>query len=256
MICEQSFKKLNKEVIDKNQIIVMTPVKNAIDHAKNCILSVLEFLPNSTYFVIDDFSNDAEVKKLGEFVLNKPIQFIDLKKITQNPSPNYDLALGIVLKNAYENKKSVLVVESDVVLNGKAINSILQNGMLPKRPGLVGAITQNEKGEINYPYQFLNRWRWKKKIKNEMIKVKAVSFCCTLIGCEFISDIMFENWADKKGWYDLKLSRWARKLGYENFLCTTPVLHYPHSSRPWKNEKYENFIKYYFKKWIINKGYS
>jgi len=38
-------------------------------------------------------------------------------------------------------------------------------------------------------------------------------------------------------------------LGFKNYLMTSlPVLHIPHSSRPWKHLKYTNPLKYYWKK--------
>jgi hypothetical protein len=44
----------------------------------------------------------------------------------------------------------------------------------------------------------------------------------------------------------------SRKLGFVNVLqVTNPVLHLPHSSRPWKQLKYTNPTAYYLAKMAI-----
>ena len=51
--------------------------------------------------------------------------------------------------------------------------------------------------------------------------------------------------------HDVFISHKSIELGFNNYLVTTlPVLHLPHSSRPWKQLKYTNPIKYYWRKLI------
>jgi hypothetical protein len=53
----------------------------------------------------------------------------------------------------------------------------------------------------------------------------------------------------KKDWFDIHISRQSKKLGFKNYLIREQgVLHLPHSSRPWKQLKYSNPLKYYFHK--------
>ncbi|MFT6894826.1 MAG: hypothetical protein ACJAWX_002440, partial [Algoriphagus sp.] len=52
-----------------------------------------------------------------------------------------------------------------------------------------------------------------------------------------------------KDWYDTFISRKAIELDFENYvLMDAPVWHRPHASRPWKQLKYSNPLKYYFVK--------
>ena len=47
------------------------------------------------------------------------------------------------------------------------------------------------------------------------------------------------------------ISRKSIQLGLSNYLLvTSDVLHKPHSSRPWKQLKYKNPLKYYYQKLI------
>jgi GT2 family glycosyltransferase len=47
------------------------------------------------------------------------------------------------------------------------------------------------------------------------------------------------------------ISRQAKKAGFKNYLAKSiEVVHLPHSSRPWKNLKYNNPLLYYYKKLI------
>ena len=53
-----------------------------------------------------------------------------------------------------------------------------------------------------------------------------------------------------KNWYDVTISHESLKRGFQNYLFTTlPVWHRPHSSRPWKQLKYKNPLKYYWLKY-------
>ena len=46
------------------------------------------------------------------------------------------------------------------------------------------------------------------------------------------------------------ISHQSLKEGFKNYLFTTlPVLHQPHGSRPWKQLKYKNPLKYYWLKY-------
>ena len=47
----------------------------------------------------------------------------------------------------------------------------------------------------------------------------------------------------------MTISHAAPALGLQNYLATDiPVVHRPHQSRPWKQLKYTNPLKYYWKK--------
>ena len=71
---------------------------------------------------------------------------------------------------------------------------------------------------------------------------------------DFLNAFDFKQLDATKSWYDVFISHKAVELGFNNYLLTNlPVLHMPHSSRPWKHLKYNNPLKYYWRKLINNK---
>ena len=78
---------------------------------------------------------------------------------------------------------------------------------------------------------------------------KRLSFCCTLLTNQFLQKFSFTQLDTSKNWYDVFISHKSVELGMENYLLTdTPVVHLPHSSRPWKQLKYTNPLRYYWRK--------
>ena len=66
---------------------------------------------------------------------------------------------------------------------------------------------------------------------------------------ELLRSFDFERLDPEKNWYDVFISHEAVRLGFRNLLMLgNPVVHKPHSSRPWKQLKYSNPIKYYLMK--------
>ena len=65
----------------------------------------------------------------------------------------------------------------------------------------------------------------------------------------------FDRLDDSKNWFDVTISHDSLAAGLHNYLfCSLPVVHRPHGSRPWKQLKYTNPIKYYWTKWT--KGFD
>ncbi len=99
-------------------------------------------------------------------------------------------------------------------------------------------------GKINFPY--LNFKSAKKDIQKT---THSLSFCCTLLTNALLSQYDFQSLSAEKHWYDVSISRKSIQLGLNNYLLVNHrVLHKPHSSRPWKQLKYNNPIKYYYQK--------
>lgn len=110
---------------------------------------------------------------------------------------------------------------------------------------MVAAVTTDERGQINFPYEYAQ------KIQTDGPCKKRFSFCCTLLTNAFLQAYDFEQLDPTKNWYDVHISHMALELGFENILqFTNPVLHKPHSSRPWKQLKYTHPLLYYWRKWI------
>ena len=97
---------------------------------------------------------------------------------------------------------------------------------------------------INYPY--LHAKGNEGKIYPEK---KHCSFCCSLLTPKFLQTYDFHQLDPAKNWYDVTISHEALKKGFRNYLfANLPVWHRPHGSRPWKQLKYKNPLKYYWLK--------
>ena len=224
--------------------IVITPVKNSISTTMETIIAIHKCNSNILHIVYNDFS-DAETKKILEENKSKyNFELIHLEDITETPSPNYKLVLQDAQAKALKENVPLIVVESYVKVKEETFEKMLSFQLNHSKTGLIGAITVDESGVINFPYL---------KFKNEKRKVietkRSLSFCCTLMTADFLKSYSFLGLDQSKDWYDTFISSKALELGFKNYvLSDVPVLHQPHGSRPWKQLKYTNPLKYYFLK--------
>ena len=109
---------------------------------------------------------------------------------------------------------------------------------------MVGAVTVDYDGKINFPYL-----KFKNKKREPIETERSLSFCCTLLSNAFLSHYNFEHMDKSKDWFDTTISYASLENGFRNYvLLDSPVLHKPHGSRPWKQLKYTNPLKYYWLK--------
>ncbi len=225
---------------------IICPVKDSIDTSLKALGSILnsKLEVSMELFVYNDFSLKENTEKLLAYAELKGFTLINLEEITSHPSPNYLLVLQMAQKNALKANAHLLIVESDVVVQQDTIQKIVEQVDIQHNPGMIAAATTDESGAINFPYLYA------KKFKSGIIKTsKRLSFCCTLLTNEFLKSYDFKQLNPEKNWYDVFISHQSKALGYNNYLMTNlPVLHLPHSSRPWKQLKYTNPLRYYWKK--------
>jgi hypothetical protein len=229
-----------------SEAIVITPVKDSPETTDKTIEAVCQSDCDIEYFVFNDFSQPKTKKLLLEKQKKWKFNLIHLEDITETPSPNYKLVLETAQKIAIEKKLPLIIVESDVIVKKDTLSRLLELAGTNKNPGLIGAITVDEQNNYNFPYRF-------EKIKsNQTIETShSLSFCCTCLTLPFLESFNFKELSSKKDWYDVTISRQAKKAGFKNYLAKSiEVVHLPHSSRPWKNLKYNNPLLYYYKKLI------
>lgn len=228
------------------EAIVITPVKDSPVTTQQTISSVCSSLGDFHYIVFDDFSGKETKELLCERQKELGFELIHLSEITQNPSPNYKLVLKIASQKAREFKVPMIIVESDVVVKESTIQKLIEFSRINLDTGLIGAATVDNNGNYNFPYEYLAN------DSKGVIRTKhSLSFCCTLLSPRFLSAFDFETLPQNKDWFDIHISRQAKHLGLINYLdLDEKVLHQPHSSRPWKQLKYTNPIKYYLYKYI------
>lgn len=228
------------------KVHIVTPVKNSFETT----IQTIENIINSNisisyeYTVYNDFSADDTTFKLQLASKKLGFTLINLSQFTSSPSPNYNLILQMAQKKALSENASLIIVESDVIVERDTIQRLTELDEQLQNVAMISAITTDKKGIVNFPYLYAQDF------KIGVIDTrKRLSFCCTLINNEFLKAYNYDKLNPKKHWFDVFISHKAIELGFKNYLLTNlPVVHYPHSSRPWKQLKYNNPLKYYWQK--------
>jgi hypothetical protein len=228
------------------EALVITPVKDSLDTTIATIKSVHESYGEFKYCIFNDFSTEETTQTLTSLIATYNFELINLAEITDTPSPNYRIVLQIAQKKALELDLPLIIVESDVEVQPNTLSELIEQSNNLENCGMVAAITKDREGNINFPYLNL------KSTKKEIINTRhSLSFCCTLLTQALLKQYDFNTLSAEKHWYDVSISRKSVQLGLNNYLLvSTGVYHKPHSSRPWKQLKYKNPIKYYFQKLI------
>lgn len=234
-----------------NKIHIITPVKDSIETTLRTIGSVFDSTSNidSAYCIYNDFSSSETTIVLENEAEKKGFRLQNLCDLTNHPSPNYLLVLQLAQKEAIRDGAHLVIIESDVVIAKDTLEKMAESAAKLDHPGMIAAVTTDASGEINFPYLFA------KGYKKGVIKTKKrLSFCCTLLTNDYLKSFDFNELDPTKSWYDVFISHKSIELGFNNYLITNlPVLHLPHSSRPWKHLKYTNPLKYYWRKFVNNK---
>lgn len=231
------------------EVLVITPVKNSIATTLETAMAISKSTVSLTHKIFNDFSEENTKLSLEEHAPCIGYDLIHLEDVTNTPSPNYKVVLQMAQKEAIEKDLPLLIIESDVVVKTNTIEGLLRFYQKHPEAGLIGAITQDENGQINFPYLKF------KDIKENVVNTgRSLSFCCTLISLGFLEKYNFKELDGSKDWYDTYISHKALEFGFKNFiLMDVPVWHRPHASRPWKILKYTNPFKYYLIKFLYGR---
>ncbi len=229
---------------------IITPVKDSIDSTLDTVRAVMASrldVPH-TYTLYNDFSTPENTQRLEEASREMGFQLVNLSELTTHPSPNYLLVLQRERRMCVEEEAALVIVESDVVVRPDTLQGLWQGTLQHPDTGIAAAVTVDEKGEINYPYLYA------KSSEEKVVDTRRhCSFCCSLLTPELLRRVDFDQLNASKSWFDVTISHRSLEEGLHNYLfATLPVTHKPHSSRPWKQLKYKNPLKYYWLK--LTKG--
>lgn len=220
--------------------LIIMPVKDSLDTAEQAIRAIVA--SGHTLTVYDDYSTQENAARLDTLQQELGIRVVHISEHVNHPSPNYRWVLIEAQREALVKGQDLIIVESDVIVRPETIDQLIVKSQEPS-VGMVAAVTVDEEGNVNFPYEYAQ------KIHEDGPCSKRFSFCCTLLTKAFLGAYDFEQLDPEKNWYDVHISHMAVKLGFVNVLqISNPVLHKPHSSRPWKQLKYTNPILYYWRK--------
>ena len=225
---------------------IITPVKDSIDTTIDTVKAIMssDIKVPFTYTIYNDFSTPENTLRLEEASKEYGFQLVNLSDLTDHPSPNYLLVLQKTQKEAIEADAGLLIVESDVTVEKHTLQGLFDGAMERKDCGMAASVTVDGNGEINFPYLYAKGR--KPKVYDEK---KRFSFCCTLLTPQFLNAFDVHLLDASKNWFDVTISHESVKKGFHNYLFVNlPVLHRPHGSRPWKQLKYTNPLKYYWLK--------
>lgn len=220
---------------------VIMPVKDSPDTTREAIDTLLQ-ATNIDFTVYNDFSTPENTNLLKEMADRRGFRIVNWADHTDHPSPNYRLTLQDAQQRALKEGTHLVIVESDVLVRPDTIGKMA--AAVSDGVAMVAAVTVDTEGNINFPYQYATR------LHGDIVNThKRFSFCCTLLTNEFLQAYDFQLLDPEKSWYDVTISHQAVKLGFKNLLMlNNPVIHRPHSSRPWKQLKYTHPLKYYWQK--------
>lgn len=225
---------------------IITPVKDSIDSTMLTIKSVLasQITVPHTYTVYNDFSTPENTARLEQASREMGFRLVNLSDLTTHPSPNYLLVLQRTQREALEAQAALVIVESDVEVAPHTLQALYDGAEERADCAIAASATVDDEGQINYPYLYV---RGKEGC---IIQTKKhCSFCCSLLTPQMLDAFPFTKLNPKKNWFDVKISHEAIRHGFYNYIFTSlPVIHRPHQSRPWKQLKYTNPLKYYWLK--------
>lgn len=228
-----------------NKLHIIMPVKDSIVIAERAIRAIVE--SGYALCVYDDNSLPENAQHLDDMAAEMNIQVVHISTLTDHPSPNYRLVLQLARQEALDTGRHLVIVESDVIIKANTLDRMLEE--VQEGVGMVAAVTVDEEGIYNFPYHYLHRLRYRCLSKKTINSKKRLSFCCTLLTNELLKNADFQQLDPTKKWYDVTISHWSIALGLRNLLMLgNPVLHLPHSSRPWKRLKYTHPLRYYWRK--------
>ena len=114
---------------------IITPVKDSIESTMETIKAIhsSEMAFPHTYTIFNDFSTDENTEKLEKASKEYGFRLVNLKDITDHPSPNYLLVLQTSQKEALEADAGLLIVESDVTVRKDTLQGLVDGAL--QRPG-------------------------------------------------------------------------------------------------------------------------
>ena len=129
---------------------IITPVKDSIDSTIQTIRAVLASQIDVPYIytIYNDFSSAENTELLEKYSKELGFELVNLADITDHPSPNYLLVLQMAQKRAVESQASLLIVESDVIVESDTIQKLVDGATEREDCGIAASVTVDDNGDI------------------------------------------------------------------------------------------------------------
>ncbi|MCX6226585.1 MAG: glycosyltransferase [Bacteroidia bacterium] len=231
-------------------LVLIIPVKDSLNTASETVRSIASATNSFDFYVFDDFSTAETRQWLDENSVKYGYQVIGLEKHTTKKSPNYRTILLMAREMSLKKNAHLVIIESDVIVKADTISGL--NRLADELPnaGLIGAVTVDHEGKINFPYLKASN---DEKTESYVFE-HSISFCCTLLTNNFLQEFDFNELPVSLDWFDVPISKKSRTMGFNNYISKDlMVFHQPHGSRPWKMLKYSNPVLYYLKKFLFRR---
>ena len=160
----------------EEKVHIIMPVKDSPQTTEEAIRAVID--GGHTLTVYDDFSTPENAAQLDRLSKELGFRVVHISEHLDHPSPNYRWVLIEARRECIEKGEHLVIVESDVLVRPSTIPTLLS--AVQTGTGMVAAVTINEQGEVNFPYEYA------RKTKEDGCCSKRLSFCCTLLTNELL----------------------------------------------------------------------
>lgn len=135
------------------KVHIIMPVKDSIETTERAIRTFVA--SGHALTVYDDYSTVETATRLNELQEELGIRVIHISDHLDHPSPNYRWVLIQAQREAIEKHQHLVIIESDVIIRPDTISRLQQ--AVQEKVGMVAAVTENEAGEINFPYEYARK---------------------------------------------------------------------------------------------------
>ena len=125
------------------------PVKDSLETAEQAIRAIVT--GGHTLTVYDDYSTAENAARLDALHDELGIQVVHISDHIDHPSPNYRWVLIEAQKTCVKSGQDLVIVESDVMVREQTLARLQE--AVNEKTGMVAAVTVNEEGAINFPYE-------------------------------------------------------------------------------------------------------
>ena len=135
---------------DMKHLHIITPVKDSIESTLETVKAVLtsDIKVPYTYTIYNDFSTDENTALLGKYSKELGFELVNLRDLTDHPSPNYLLVLQMTREESIKKDWGLAIVESDVIVKKDTFQKLYEGAAADEKCAIAASVTVDEKGLV------------------------------------------------------------------------------------------------------------